>query len=413
MKQKIKIDYKWIIILLSGLMVMTVLGFCSSSRSIFITPICDALKIKRSAFSINSSCRYITTSIMGIFFGSLINKFGAKKLISAGFLSLIISMLLYAYGPNVYVFYLGGIFLGIGLSWTTTTMVGAVVNKWCAENKGTIMGIILASNGIGAAIAIQILSPIINSYAFGYRNAYKLIVLILIAVLILILLLFKNTPNTATENKSTNVNKKDLYVGLTFSEAIKRPYFYAALFCIFVSGMILQSITGISTPLFNDVGLDKSYIATVLSVHAVFLTIAKFSTGLIFDHFGLKKTSSICFICSVLSMILLANVNATKTGSMLAMMYTIVSSFALPLETIMLPIYARELFGEVSFNKILGIFGSVNTAGYALGEPIANICYDITGSYNIAIYVSGIMMVFATFLMMYVIKQANIEKQSM
>ncbi len=288
MDKKTKLDYKWIIILLSGLMVMTVLGFCSSSRGIFITPICDALNIKRSTFSINSSCRYITTSVVNVFFGILIAKFGAKKLICAGFVSLIISMLLYAYGTNVFVFYLGGIFLGMGLSWTTTTMVGSVVNKWCAENKGTIMGFVLASNGIGAAIAIQILNPVINSGTFGYRNAYKLITLILIVVLVLILIFFKNNPVNVSKNND-NIKQKhgDIYIGIPFNEAIKKPYFYAALFCIFVSGMILQSVTGISTPLFNDVGLDKNYIATVLSVHSIFLTISKFSTGIIYDKFGL------------------------------------------------------------------------------------------------------------------------------
>ncbi len=109
-------------------------------------------------------------------------------------------------------------------------------------------------------------------------------------------------------------------------------------------------------------------------------------------------------------MILLVNVSASKTGNSLAMIYTILSSFALPLETIMLPIYARELFGEISFNKILGVFASVNTAGYALGEPIANLCYDITGKYNISIYVCCGLMAIAAVVMMFVIKKADKEK---
>ncbi|MBO5453415.1 MAG: MFS transporter [Clostridia bacterium] len=410
MNKESKFDYKWVIILLSGLMVMTVLGFCSSSRGIFITPICDALNIKRSAFSINSSCRYITTSIVNIFFGTLIAKFGAKKLICAGFISLIISMLLYSFGTNVFVFYLGGVFLGMGLSWTTTTMVGSVVNKWCAENKGTIMGVILASNGIGAAIAIQILSPIINSGVFGYRNAYRLVAVILAVVLLIIIVFFKNTPEKTKNIAKTEKVKNNAYVGISFSEAVKRPYFYGALFCIFVSGMILQSVTGISTPLLNDVGLDKGYIATVLSVHSIALTVSKFSIGFIYDKAGLRKTSSLCFVAGVIAMILLVNISATKTGNILAMAYTVVSSIALPLETIMLPIYARELFGEISFNKILGIFASVNTAGYALGEPIANLCYDITGKYNISIYVCCGLMAIAAVVMMFVINAANKDK---
>jgi sugar phosphate permease len=74
---------------------------------------------------------------------------------------------------------LGGILLGMGFSGTGTSMVGYVVNIWCKENKGTIMGAILASNGIGGAIALQIVSPIIESKNTGYKTAYFLIAIIL------------------------------------------------------------------------------------------------------------------------------------------------------------------------------------------------------------------------------------------
>ena len=75
------------------------------------------------------------------------------------------------------------------------------------------------------------------------------------------------------------------------------------------------------------------------------------------------------------------------------MIYGIFSSLALPLETIMLPIYASDLFGDKSFNKILGIFVSVNTAGYALGAPVVNLCYDLLGSYRLALVGCGILMI--------------------
>lgn len=126
-------SYLWVIVSISCLMVLTVLGFCSSSKSIYISPVCNALGISRSAFSVNDSCRYIATAVVNIFFGALIAKFGAKKLILAGFASLIASMLIYSQSTNVFGFYIGGIFLGIGLSWTTTTMVGSVINKWCKK----------------------------------------------------------------------------------------------------------------------------------------------------------------------------------------------------------------------------------------------------------------------------------------
>ena len=156
-----KFDYKWVIVALSFLMVMICLGFCSSPKSLFIAPVTAALGIDRGLFSVNDSMRFISTAVINIFFGSLVNRFGTKKLIGAGFICLILSQLIYSFATNVFIFYIGGILLGFGLSWTTTTMVGAIVNKWCSESKGTIMGAVLAANGIGGAIAIQIITPII------------------------------------------------------------------------------------------------------------------------------------------------------------------------------------------------------------------------------------------------------------
>jgi len=93
-------------------MVMVCLGFCSSPKSLFIAPVTSALGIDRGLFSINDSMRYVSTAVINIFFGSLIARFGAKKLIAAGFTCLILSQLIYSFATNVLFFYLGGIFLG-------------------------------------------------------------------------------------------------------------------------------------------------------------------------------------------------------------------------------------------------------------------------------------------------------------
>ena len=152
---KRRFDYKWVIIAASFLMVFTCLGFCSSTKSFFIGPITENLGVERSIYSINDSLRFITVAIVNLFFGTLVTKFGPRKLIAAGFLSLISSMLCYALATNVLLLYLGGILLGIGLSWTTTTMVGYVINIWSKNNKGTIMGAVLAANGVGGEILVR------------------------------------------------------------------------------------------------------------------------------------------------------------------------------------------------------------------------------------------------------------------
>ena len=114
-------------------------------------------------------------------------------------LCFVLSSLIYAFASKLILLYLGGMFLGLGVAWTTTTMTGFVINKWFAEKKGTILGIILASNGIGAAVAIHFLTPVIYRNAFGYRRAYVLTAFVLLVIIALILL-FAVRPVFAAKN---------------------------------------------------------------------------------------------------------------------------------------------------------------------------------------------------------------------
>ncbi len=408
--EKKRFDYKWVIIALSFLMVMICLGFCSSPKSLYISPVTQALGIDRGLFSINDSMRFIATAVINIFFGTLINRFGAKKLIFAGFSCLIMSQLIYSFATNVFVFYIGGILLGLGLSWTTTTMVGSIVNKWCSESKGTIMGAVLAANGIGGAIAIQIVTPIIEASAFGYRNAYRLVALILLAVCTLIMIFFKNSPSKENASSAETTKKKKRghdWSGIAYSDAVKMPYFYCALICIFFTGLTLQSVTGVAAAHMKDCGLDPAYVGTVLSIHSLVLAGFKFLTGFMYDKFGLRTTVNICSFTAVIVMVLLSMITDSLVGKIFAFIYGIFSSLALPLETILLPIYAGDLFGQRSFNKILGIFVSVNTAGYAVGAPMINIIFDKFGSYNPGFILCAVLMTGIIISMQFIISTAH------
>ena len=150
-----KLDYKWIVVVVCFLMIMVTLGFCSSPKSLFLDVVSESLGIDRTAFSLNDTFRFISNAIVNLFFGALVHKFGTKKLMVAGIGCLVISMGLYAAATQLWMLYLAGTFLGIGFSWTGTTMIGCVINKWCRENRGTIMGAVLAANGVGGAIAIR------------------------------------------------------------------------------------------------------------------------------------------------------------------------------------------------------------------------------------------------------------------
>lgn len=413
-----KCGYLPVIIGLCYLMLLVGLGFVSSNRSIYLAPITEALEIKRSLFTLSDTIRFITTAVVTVFFGSMVKRFGMKKLIVAGLISLTVCMCCYAYADKVWGFWIGSVFLGIGLSWTTTTMVGCVINKWSTKNQGTIIGAILSANGLGSAIATQIVSPLIyeEGNPFGYRNAYKLIIVLLLVVCVLMVLFFndKREEKEETVPERETADRKDRNAAVSDRQVWQLPCFIPVAVCVFLTGFVLQGIGagGIYSAHMNDVGLDPAYVSITVSIHSLALAGAQFFAGALYDRFGIRLITTLCDVAAVISFVLLVLVADNAYGKSLAMIYAVISAVALPLETVMKPIFTDALFDKKDYDRVLGMLVSVNVVGFALGSPLINVAYDVTGSYRGVLLICGAVMVGVTICFQYIMRVAKKEEKT-
>ena len=174
----------------------------------------------------------------------------------------------------------------------------------------------------------------------------------------------------------------------------------------------MQGINGVFKAHMNDVGIPDDFSTMVVSVHSLTLAGCKFLTGWIHDKKGLRFTVILCDIAAVAMVLLLSMSAPTSFGMTCAMGYGIVSCLVLPLETVMLPLIAASLFGEKDFVKVLGVFVSANSAGYALSAPLCNLVFDITGSYIYYFYAMGVLFVLVAVLFQLVLRAAK-RRQAM
>lgn len=378
--------YKWVIAAVSFLMVATSLGFCSGNKSLYLKAITDALGIERRLFSIGDSFRYVTTAILNLFFGVQIAKLGPKKMVLSGFAALIVSCLLYAVGSSLPVFYLAGVFLGVGIAWCTTTVVGFVIGKWFTEHLGTVMGVVMAANGLGVAVAAQIISPLIDSGTFGYRKAYLVTAAVLACVAVLALIFFRDEPKDYAGSAVLPTGKKKQpkrarkWVGISYDEAKKKSYFWILTFCVLMIGISVQAASGHTVTHLKDIGLDPVFVTNVWSFHGLLLAAAKILTGVFFDKFGLRFSLLFCEILGAVSIFLLA-ISTAATPAMAAA-GAIAISFALPLESSMIPLITADMFGDKSYAKIMGLLAACSTAGHAVGAPLTDLMYDLSADHS-------------------------------
>ena len=415
MQKKKSFNYVYVIIIICAITIFMGLGFCSSSKKAFLAPILGYNShISEALYGFSDTFRYATTAIVNIFFGLLIAKLGVKKLMGAGFLAMTLSMLCYATSTTVIGFYFAGIFLGLGIAWTTTTMVGYLINRWCTKNRGTILGITLATNGLGASFATLVFSPIAEATPAGYKTVYFIFAACAFLIGILAIIFIKdntpeNQPDSTTNNKKQRTNDWD---GIDTKTAFKKLYFYLFLGGVFVTGIALQSITTYDAKHLAEIGVPFEVYNPLMSVGMFILTFSKFLTGFMYDKLGLRKTITISYCAAIISLTILCLITASSSTFACAS-YFILVDLALPLETIMLPIYASDLFGKKNYNVFLGIVISINTIGQALGSPLIGLCHDIFKNYSIALYIGLGLMVAAMLAIQYAIHASNKERKKM
>lgn len=409
MKRKRNLDYKWVIVAASFILCFTGLGFVSGNKGLFLKAVSEALHIPRSVYSVSDSLRYVATAITNMFFGVLVAKFGPRKLIGAGMGAIALSCLVNALATDVVGIYIGGALLGIGLTFGGTTIVGYVVNIWCKENRGTIMGVIFCANALGTAVSAPWMNKVIYSGdPFAYQTVYWALALILLIVGIVLVIVFRDKPKEERLPAEKQKKKqRNSWSGITFGEALRKPYFYIACVCIFLTGAVLQSATGISSAHMQDRGLSAEYVALTASVGAVALAVFKFLTGFMYDKKGLKFTMLICDFAGIVMILLMMVISDSIGGKIVAMIYRVLAALALPLETIMLPLIAENIFGDKDYGKLLGIFTSVNVCGYAVGPLAANACFDLLGTYQPVFIAYAVIMVLVTVAFLLVHKQAR------
>ena len=86
---------------------------------------------------------------------------------------------------------------------------------------------------------------------------------------------------------------------------------------------------------------------------------------------------SICQGASVVAFIILATLTASTLGNAMAIVFALIFALALPLETLVVPLIANDLFGSKDYDKILGYLIAANYTGCALSGPFINIFADI------------------------------------
>lgn len=411
---KSRLDYKWVILAVCFLMEFLCLGFCSSNTGLYTVPVTDALHIDRLPYTVSGSIRYVVQVFVALYFGACVNRFGMKKMAILGLLSLGGACFTRSMATCVWHFYIAAGLHGLGIVFCGGTMASTIVRHWFKENVGKYTGIVMSANGIGGAVAAQILSPIINNgETFGYRKAYLLSATVALAVTVIVLIFLKNSTSgdpVVTGKKKKAPSRGTFWAGMDYAAIKRKPYFYITAALVFLTGISLQSIGGITIVYMSDLGISAAFIATLSTVANLTLAFSKFGVGASYDKWGLRVTLLICQLSGLATFILKGCLTNSTLGLVMAMTANVLSTFAMPLETVMIPLLTNDLYGSAAYTKVLGIFMAMNSLGLCLGSPLGEVLRKLTGDYRICFWLFSAIMIVVIIAFQFTIRAANRDK---
>ncbi len=321
--------------------------------------------------------------------GKFLEKFGPRMIATTGAILFTLGYLIASISGGSYLVVLIGIGIisgiGIGAGYVCPLTVGM---KWFPDHKGLVTGVAVAGFGGGATVLSFFIRFFIKNLGYNVLQVFGLVGLIFGGIAI-IASLFLSEPDKDTTSDADQLQKNFRINSCIFS----RPF---VLFCI---SMFAGTFAGLLTignlkPLLLHSGLAGKTATLGISIFAIGNAIGRIAWGQIHDKLGVRCTIVLSLSCLALSTLLLAfNLPAIV---LLITVAVIGASFGA-----CFVVYASSIvriYGTHAFPCLYPIcflwYGLAGILGPTIGGKIA----DVTGSFNIGIFLSASIVFIALIL---------------
>lgn len=399
-----KYYYGWVIVGVSLLSMAFWIGF-RSSFSVFYVALLEEFHWSRGDSAGVQSLALIVYMILAPIVGTLIDRFGPRKVIVPGIFVLGLGLCLCSLIGGLLQFYLiYGIIAGAGVTCIGIVSYSAIIAHWFEKKRGLASGIALSGMGLGTFVFVPLSQQFISMW--GWRATF-----VIIGVIVLIILipfngfLLRHKPedlglridgsgsNDAGKSDGRTEKKTKYSNGIdwTIGKAIRTYNFWAMLTFTSLSMLGIWLIHVHNVRFMVDQGVDKMGAAMAYAMVGIVSSVFRIFWGWISDRIGREIAFSMGMICGSLGILSLILFEHSGSGFYV---YSFVLFFGIGwgASAPMFIATAADLFKGRGFGLIYGIVeGGVGVAG-AFGAWIGGFIFDKTGSYQGAFIVVIIVM---------------------
>ncbi|MCY4425602.1 MAG: MFS transporter [Halieaceae bacterium] len=372
-----------------------VVGSSSYTFGLFVVPVTDELGMSRATISNGYIALLLGVALLSPLVGRLLDKVSARLVILSGGVTYSGGLFALTLTDSNWLLLLI-IFIPVAYGYTAcgTLAINTVIVRWFRRRRGTALGIMAVSTSTGGFLMAPFTATMIEN--FDWRNALLInSAIVLLAITLMTLLLVRNRPlgseagfdrefQTSPENSSAaGQNPPNDEKNWTYRELITNRNFWLLTLAIGLMLFCDQAMVTAQVPYFQDIGIDLSAAALIISCMTASAICGKLLVGYLADRVDLRFV----FIGIALAHI------ALQVLYILQPTYWVLLIFATLLGVAIGGVFPAWstllawLFGTGSYGTVMGLMTIITKGMAIVGVRMVGEIYDAAGSYVPAFYV--------------------------
>ena len=250
------------------------------------------------------------------------------------------------------------------------------VSAWFDERRGMALGIAMAGIGIGAALVPQFARLVIANY--GWRAAYVALGALTFVVAFPTVMLLVREPASF---RAGGLDRRAELPGLAVREAIRSSSFWLMAASVLLVVAAVNGMIGHLVPMLTDRGIDVGTATATLSAVGLSTIVGRVTAGYLLDRVFAPYVAAGLFLMPLIAISLLV----VGAGGAAPLIAAISLGFSLGAEVDVIGFLVSRYFGLRGYAEVYGYLFGIFTLGTGFGPVLMALCFDLTGSYNVAL----------------------------
>ena len=370
-----------------------VIGSSSYTFGLFVVPVTSELGFDRASISNGYISLLLGVALLSPLIGRLLDLYSARMVILTGGLSYSLGLYALTLSDNGYII-IALIFLPIAYGYTAcgTLAVNTVIVRWFQKRRGRALGIMAASTSAGGFIMAPFTAAMIDG--FDWRVALQINSgIVLTAVLLMVALLIRNHPTSSTagyaeefpesEEDAAGDDRSSGTRAMPYRDLLRQRNFWLITLAIGLMLFCDQAMVTAQAPYFQDIGIDLTSAAFILSCMTASAIGGKLVVGHLSDKFDLRFIFVFVAAVHIALQVLYLLGPSYWTLLIFATLFGIGIGGVYPAWSMLTAAY----FGTQSYGSVLGLMTIITKAMAILGVRMVGEIYDTYASYEPAFYV--------------------------